>query len=176
MVMNAIESLASAVSHAIPAAWTRLRTPRDPKGVWWLDAKVDDHHVAVEWSPSRGFGVSASVLGDGYGEGPEETYSDADAAIARVVDLLQKRAFTRPPQAVALRELRALLGRTQVDVAGRMGVGQAAVSRLEHRDDITLGSLRRYVEALGGKLDIRVRTPAGDEVALALGVTSPARP
>lgn len=174
--MNAIESLAAAVSQAVPAAWTRLRTPRDPTGVWWLDTKVDDHHVTVEWSPQRGFSVSASVLGDGYGEGPEETYPEADTAIARVVELLQKRAFTQPPQPVALRELRALLGRTQVDVAERMGVGQAAVSRLEHRDDVTLGSLRRYVEALGGKLDIRVRTPAGDEVPLAVGATLPARP
>lgn len=174
--MNDIESLAAAVSQGVPTAWTRLRTPRDPSGTWWLDTKVDDHHVTVEWSPRRGFGVSASVLGDGYGEGPEETYPDAVSALARVVDLLQKRTFTQPPQAVALRELRALLGRTQGDVAERMGVGQAAVSRLEHRDDVTLGSLRRYVAALGGTLDIRVRTPAGDEVALAVGVASPARP
>lgn len=174
--MNPIESLAAAVSHAVPAAWTRLRTPRDPNGVWWLDTNVDDHQVTVEWSPRRGFGVSASVLGDGYGEGPEETYADGDAATARVLGLLQKRTFTRPPQAVALRELRALLGRTQVEVAEHMGIGQAAVSRLEHRDDVTLGSLRRYVEALGGKLDIRVRTEAGDDVALAVGVAARARP
>lgn len=174
--MNAIESLVAAVSHGVPTAWTRLRTPRDPDGTWWLDTRVDDHQVTVEWSPQRGFGVSASVLGDGYGEGPEETYPDAEGAIARVVDLLQKRTFTQPPQAVALRELRALLGRTQADVAERMGVGQAAVSRLEHREDVTLGSLRRYVEALGGKLDIRVRTPAGDEVALAVGLPTLERP
>lgn len=174
--MNALESLAVAVSHGVPAAWTRLRTPRDPNGTWWLDTRVDDHHVTVEWSPQRGFGVSASVLGDGYGEGPEETYPDAEPAIARVVELLQKRTFTQPPQPVALRELRALLGHTQVSVAERMGVGQAAVSRLEHRDDVTLGSLHRYVEALGGKLDIRVRTPAGDEVAVAVGATARVRP
>jgi len=164
--MTMIESLHDDVLRAVPSAALRLREPRDPQGVWWLDARVDDHHVVVQWSPRRGFGVSASAIEDGYGEGPEETYDDVEAASARVINLLERRSFTSPPPAVALRELRALLGLTQVDVAQRLGIGQAAVSRLEHRDDITLGSLQRYVEALGAGLDIRVLMPAGESVSL----------
>jgi hypothetical protein len=45
-------------------------------------------------------------------------------------------------------------------------VQQAAVSRLERRPDITLSSLRRYVEALGGELEINVRTPDGEQLRL----------
>ena len=167
--MRMIESLHDDVLRAVPSAALRLREPRDPQGVWWLDARVDGHHVVVQWSPRRGFGVSASAFEDGYGEGSEETYDDVSAASARVIGLLERRSFTSPPPAVALRELRALLGHTQVEVAQLLGVGQAAISRLEHRDLITLGSLRRYVEALGAELDIRVRTPAGENVSLVFG-------
>ncbi len=167
--MNAIESLQENVLRKVPNAWARIRRPRDPEGVWWLDIKVDEHFVTVEWSPRRGYGVSASLLGDGYGEGPEETYESEAEAAARVVGLLQQRAYTSPPAPVALRELRALLGHTQQEVAVSMGIGQAAVSRLESRGDITLSSLKRYVEALGAELDIRVKTSTGADLALSVG-------
>jgi transcriptional regulator with XRE-family HTH domain len=59
-----------------------------------------------------------------------------------------------------------VLGFTQEDLANRLGVQQAAVSRLERRSDITLSSLRRYVEALGAQLEINVRTPDGEQLRL----------
>jgi catechol 2,3-dioxygenase-like lactoylglutathione lyase family enzyme len=164
--MNGIESLQASVIQAVPTAQARLRRPRNPEGSWWLDFKVDQHLVTVEWSPRRGYGISASVLGDGYGEGPEETYPGEAEATARIIELLQHRAFTSPPTAVALQELRLLLGHTQQDVAAAMGIGQAAVSRLEHREDLTIGSLKRYLDALGVELDIRVKTPDGNHLSL----------
>jgi hypothetical protein len=60
-------------------------------------------------------------------------------------------------QAVSLRELRLLTGRTQVDVADEMGVAQGEISRLERRDDAKLSTLRAYVEALGGKLELTAK-------------------
>jgi transcriptional regulator with XRE-family HTH domain len=59
-----------------------------------------------------------------------------------------------------------VLGFTQEELASRLGVQQAAVSRLERRSDITLSSLRRYVEALGGQLEINVRTADGEQLRL----------
>jgi DNA-binding XRE family transcriptional regulator len=55
---------------------------------------------------------------------------------------------------VSLRELRALAGVTQEEVARAMGMDQGQLSRFERRDDRLLSTLRRYVEALGGKLEI----------------------
>jgi hypothetical protein len=36
-----------------------------------------------------------------------------------------------------------------------MGISQAALSRLEHRPNITMGTLQRYIEALAGQLEVR---------------------
>lgn len=165
--MNAIESLQRQIERSLPAAWTRLRVPRRATGMWWMDAKLDDHVVTVQWSPARGFGVSASALSDGFGEGPEETFDQTRAAAARVLELLEEGEHTQPPRDVVLRELRASLELTQEQVAERLGVQQAAVSRLERREDMTLGSLRRYVAALGATLEITIHMESGDVVRLA---------
>jgi transcriptional regulator with XRE-family HTH domain len=59
--------------------------------------------------------------------------------------------------AIAIGELRELRhGRrvTQEQLAGRMGIGQENVSRIERREDLYLSTLRHYVEALGGQLEV----------------------
>jgi len=48
---------------------------------------------------------------------------------------------------------------TQAELAEILGVRQASISKLENQNDMRLGTLRRYVEALGGELEIRVRFP-----------------
>ena len=55
-----------------------------------------------------------------------------------------------------LRELRALAGKTQQDVAATAGVKQNNVSRLERQADMKLSTLNDYVESLGGSLRIVV--------------------
>lgn len=171
--MNPIEQLQHDVEQAFDAARTTLRRPRRADGMWWLDAESNGHTVTVQWSPHHGFGVSASALDEGYGEGPEETFTEAGATTTRVLELLRTRGNTTPPREVALRELRGLLGGlTQDQLATRLGVQQAAVSRMERRSDITLSSLRRYVAALGGELEVSVRTPTGDTIRL----TGPGEP
>lgn len=56
--------------------------------------------------------------------------------------------------ALDLRGLRAGKGITQAELAERLGKSQGNVSELERRNDVYLSSLREYVEALGGKLEI----------------------
>ena len=163
--MSSMEALKQLIEDAVPGVNVTLRRPRNPKGNWWLDATSHEHVVTVQWSPDRGFGVSANDLA-GYGEGADEVYDDGEAAATRVIELLRTSTPTVPPREVLLGELRALVGFTQDEVAEKLGVGQAAVSKLERRDDITLGSLRRYVAALGGELEISIRTPAGEQVRL----------
>ncbi len=62
---------------------------------------------------------------------------------------------------VALSELRKAAGFTQVELSQVLGVSQANLSKLEHQDDMQVGTLRRYIEALGGKLEFVVDMPTG---------------
>lgn len=71
--------------------------------------------------------------------------------------------------AMALRELREARELTQSELAGRLGVNQPAVAKLERRADTTVSSLRSYVEALGGKLIIVAELPDEDVVLTGLG-------
>jgi DNA-binding Xre family transcriptional regulator len=58
-----------------------------------------------------------------------------------------------------LSELRQARAKTQVEVAQAMETQQAAVSKLERREDMYLSTLREYVEALGGKLKLVASFP-----------------
>lgn len=58
-----------------------------------------------------------------------------------------------------LAELRKLRGATQVAVAAEMGITQSALSRIESQDDMQVSTLRRMVEALGGRLEIVAKLP-----------------
>ena len=53
-----------------------------------------------------------------------------------------------------LQELRKARKMTQEALAAVLGRRQAAVSKMEHRTDVYVGTLRRYVEALGGELEV----------------------
>ncbi|MEX1046171.1 MAG: helix-turn-helix transcriptional regulator [Actinomycetota bacterium] len=64
--------------------------------------------------------------------------------------------------AIALGELRESKAVTQRELAEKIGVTQANVSRIEHEDDVHISTLQSYIEALGGKLQIRAVFP--DEV------------
>jgi predicted transcriptional regulator len=53
-----------------------------------------------------------------------------------------------------LAELRKLAGKTQAEVAAAMKVSQGQVSETERRKDYKLSTLREYVKALGGELEV----------------------
>jgi predicted transcriptional regulator len=53
-----------------------------------------------------------------------------------------------------LRALREAVGLTQGELAQRVEVTQSQLSKLERREDHRISTLRRYVQALGGSLEI----------------------
>jgi len=61
------------------------------------------------------------------------------------------------PRKATLQELRLAVGVTQVELARRSGVPQAEVSKAERRSGHRVTTLRRYVEQLGGSLEIWAR-------------------
>jgi transcriptional regulator with XRE-family HTH domain len=60
-----------------------------------------------------------------------------------------------------LAELRQARERSQEELARELKVGQPAVAKLEKRADMYVSNLRRYVEALGGSLEITARFTEG---------------
>ena len=61
-----------------------------------------------------------------------------------------------------LYELRLARAMSQETIAEALETSQSSVSKLERRVDIYVSSLRRYIESLGGELDIIARFPEGD--------------
>ena len=67
-----------------------------------------------------------------------------------------------------LKAVRELAGKTQADLAEAAGTSQGEVSMAERRDDHLVSTLRRYVEALGGELEVIARF--GDKTVKLHGV------
>jgi DNA-binding XRE family transcriptional regulator len=76
------------------------------------------------------------------------------------------RAAELVAEETTLRDLRRALDRTQVALAKELGVKQETVSRLEKRSDMLLSTLRSYVEAMGGELDLVAKFPDRPAVRL----------
>jgi DNA-binding Xre family transcriptional regulator len=72
-----------------------------------------------------------------------------------------KAAADRMNREMALDELREARKLTQEELAQQLGIGQAAVSRLEHRADMYVSTLQRMIQAMGGDLEIRAVFPEG---------------
>jgi transcriptional regulator with XRE-family HTH domain len=63
--------------------------------------------------------------------------------------------------ALTLHELRKARAISQEELAQKLAVGQPAVAKIERRSDMYVSNLRRYVEALGGTLEISARFADG---------------
>jgi transcriptional regulator with XRE-family HTH domain len=63
---------------------------------------------------------------------------------------------------MALGELRAARALTQEHLSTLLGVQQSAISKLERRADMYVSTLRHFIEAMGGQLEIRAVFPEGD--------------
>lgn len=76
---------------------------------------------------------------------------------ARVEQRVQKAL-----QAMPLERLRDARELTQAQLAQVLKVSQGAVSKVERRTDMYISTLRSYVRAIGGDLQIRAVFPEGD--------------
>jgi len=69
-------------------------------------------------------------------------------------------------QRMALEELRCAKQLTQVDLAEMLDVPQSSISRIEQRADMYLSTLRNYIHAIGGVLQIQAVFPDGGAVVI----------
>lgn len=80
-----------------------------------------------------------------------------------------KREAEGELERIGFGKLRLARQQTQVALAERLDIPQNAVSRMERRTDLLLSTMRGYVEALGGKLELRAIFPDGEFVLETLG-------
>src|SRR5258707_12295637 len=76
----------------------------------------------------------------------------------------QERAKARANESLremALADLRRAQTSTQQQLAETLSVNQAWISRVERQTDMYLSTLRAYIEALGGELEISARFDGG---------------
>ncbi len=62
---------------------------------------------------------------------------------------------------MALQELRRARELSQAQLAEVLGEKQPNISQLEQRTDMYVSTLRKYIEAMGGELEIIARFPEG---------------
>lgn len=81
----------------------------------------------------------------------------------RLPDGRRQRVMARAEDLIAeeltLRDLRKAHDLTQERMAELLDIGQDSVSRLEQRSDLLLSTLRSYVDAMGGTLELVARFP-----------------
>ena len=88
--------------------------------------------------------------------------------LSEIIDALPKRRRERidaryrelKDNVESLRELRKVAGKAQADIAAILKIKQPSVSKIEKQTDMYLSTLRSYIEAMGGELDLVVRLPS----------------
>jgi DNA-binding XRE family transcriptional regulator len=81
----------------------------------------------------------------------KELQAKMSPAVRAEVDAWVKETIKNMP----LDELRHAREMTQVNLAKVLGVPQGSISKLERRTDMYLSTLRSYIEAMGGRLELR---------------------
>jgi len=80
---------------------------------------------------------------------------------------VEARAAELIAEEMTLQDLRKARVLTQERMAQLLGISQDSVSRLERRSDLLLSTLRTYIAALGGRLELIVQFPDRPPVAIA---------
>lgn len=92
---------------------------------------------------------------------PVRNFNELRAKMSPERRARNEEAAKRMRAEMPLDQLRAARELTQEYLAEILGVNQAAISKLERRTDMYISTLSRFVEAMGGTLDIRAIFPEG---------------
>jgi DNA-binding XRE family transcriptional regulator len=104
------------------------------------------------WASTLSFSKQSST--DSHGRGGDDYLAKLPKKDRRAIE---KQAAELIAEEATLRQLREARDRSQEAVAKQLHIKQAAVSKLERRTDMYLSTLRGYIEAMGGKLEIIAR-------------------
>ena len=149
-----VEEFVLLLQEAMPASEVTCEAGGIEAGNWWLECSQEDAHVTVEWRPGLGFGIGNPDVEPGYGEGPDEVFRDVRLAVRRLSQFLLKSSGKKEVRPSWMRQLREVHGISQVELAERLKVNQAAVSRMENRADWKVATLLSMIEAMGGRMQV----------------------
>lgn len=93
-------------------------------------------------------------------------YKELQAKMDPASSADNQRRVREELQRMALDELRSARQLTQADMAEMLDVPQSSISRIEQRADMYLSTLRNYVHAAGGALQIQAVFPDGGAVVI----------
>lgn len=79
---------------------------------------------------------------------------------------VELRATELRAEVEGLQALRQLAERSQEQIARSLGIKQPSVHKIEKQTDLYLSTLRRFVEAAGGTLELRVQLPGKGVLSL----------
>jgi DNA-directed RNA polymerase specialized sigma24 family protein len=86
-----------------------------------------------------------------------------DELMAALPEQRRRKVEARSVELIAevegLKALRQLAERSQEQIAQSLGVKQPSVHKIERQTDLYLSTLRRFVEAAGGTLELRIELP-----------------
>lgn len=88
-----------------------------------------------------------------------KSFKNLRAKMSPASKILSDKITRDLQQEIRLTELRNALGISQEELGELLNKKQAAISRLERRSDMHVSTLREFVKALGGKLEIIARFP-----------------
>ncbi len=77
-----------------------------------------------------------------------------DQMIIELPENRRAKIEKRATDLATLKDLRLAVELTQDELAQNLGVGQDTISRMERKSDMLLSTLRRHIEAMGGKLEL----------------------
>lgn len=84
----------------------------------------------------------------------------SEASQKRITDMAEDLLLE-----VKLQAIREELEMTQSELAKSMGISQPSVVAIEQRgSDVKLSTIKRYVEAMGGRMSIDIELPTGKHV------------
>ena len=75
--------------------------------------------------------------------------------------VVEKSNAHRKKRLALLSELRRARQLTQETLAETLGMSQSEISKVERRTDLYVSTLRKYIEAMGGELQMVARFPDG---------------
>jgi len=73
-----------------------------------------------------------------------------------------ERSVREAAEVMTLHQLREARSMTQVNLAKVLRINQGAVSKMEKRADMYVSTLRNFIQAMGGQLQVKAIFPEGE--------------
>ena len=115
--------------------------------------------MAAKAKPASKAGAGTTVLGRTLDQMIAAMPPESQARIA-------ERSAELHAEVEGLKALRKLAKRSQEQIARSLGIKQPAIAKIERQTDLYLSTLRRFVEAAGGTLELRVELPGSGVLRL----------